>query len=95
MIEARSLMRQRTVSSDEKHIGFACLTARHINARCLVFRNLEHLLTQSVITIVRDSEPKRLTVPYCFNTSHARRGLKAELADAQRVECQVTRGVAL
>lgn len=47
------------------------MTARDKNARCFVFRNLEHLLTQSVITIVRDSELKRLTIPYRFVTSNA------------------------
>jgi hypothetical protein len=45
LVEACSVVRQRAVRSDEKHIGFASLTARHINAWRLVFRDLEHLLT--------------------------------------------------
>jgi hypothetical protein len=51
-----------SVDSDRKLVGFAGSTTRYEYLRWLVHCNFEHSLThRSVITIVRDFEPERLT----------------------------------
>jgi hypothetical protein len=62
LVEARTVMCHGAIHIDQKNIGLARSTARYEYLRRLVLCDLEHSLThRSVITIVRDFEPERLT----------------------------------
>jgi hypothetical protein len=62
LVEARTVMYHGAIHIEQKNIGFARSTARYEYLRGLVLCNFEHSLThRSVITIVRDFEPERLT----------------------------------